>query len=47
LFDEKGLMSKPNKSELCKVLEDEHLDKKKDYVPPDELSLEKTVVLLC
>jgi len=36
LFDEKGLMSKPNKSELCKGLENEHVDKKKDCLPPDE-----------
>jgi len=29
LFDEKGLMSKPNKCEVCKGLEDEHLDRRK------------------
>ena len=29
-------MWKLNKSELCKGLKDEHLDKKKDYPPPDE-----------
>ena len=46
LFDEEGLMSKPNKSELCKGLEDEHLDKKKDYLPPDEWSLEKTASIV-
>jgi len=46
LFDETGLMSKPNKSELCKGLEDEHLDKKKDYLPPDEWSLEKTASII-
>ena len=35
-------MSKLNKSELCKGLEDEHLNKKKDYLPPDEWKKVKT-----
>ena len=45
-FDEKGLMSKANKSELCKGLEDEHLDKKKDYLPPEEWKKVKTTSIV-
>ena len=46
LFDENGLMSKPNKSELCKRLEDDHLDKKRDYLPPDEWKKVKTASIV-
>ena len=46
LFDENGLMLKPNKSELCKRLEDDHLDKKRDYLPPDEWKKVKTASIV-
>ena len=46
LFDENGLMSKPNKSELCKRLVDDHLDKKRDYLPPDEWKKVKTASIV-